>query len=120
MTKVMGWFWAAAGACLAPCGVALADTAHLTADADTNNGAPATNNGLAVNMFIRNTTSVTRNVFVRFDLSTIPPGTVLEQASLRMWIGPIATPGGITFHVVTEDWAEGTITHTLQPARDPM
>lgn len=49
---------------------------------------------------------------LRFDLSSIPPGTVLVNATLRLYVGSVITPSNSTLSLyrVADPWVEGTRT----------
>ncbi len=55
--------------------------------------------------------------FVRFNVSSIPAGTILYSATLRLWT--TAVPGATRtydVHLVTDNWSESSIIWSNQPA----
>ena len=65
-------------------------------------------------------TSTTYRLALKFSLSQIPPGSLINSASLLMYCFGDASngTGRAKLYRVTADWAEGTITWNNQPAHD--
>ena len=60
-----------------------------------------------------------RNAFIRFDLSTLPPGTTGSQvtrAMLMVFVNALKVPGALDVRQVTSSWSEVTISGTNEPA----
>lgn len=110
---------------------AMAVYAPIQADSFTASGSPNANKGNASNLQATAGSSI-RNTFVRFDLATIPFGTIganVTHASLLLWVNsvtPNPIPSGQTpirimrvqnpgFSVL---WNETTITWSNQPPPD--
>ncbi|MFO0973357.1 MAG: DNRLRE domain-containing protein [Phycisphaerae bacterium] len=54
-----------------------------------------------------------RRTLVKFNLSAIPPGSVVQQASLTMYCNKSATPQvDLNLHRVLSDWTEGSTNDT--------
>lgn len=51
----------------------------------------------------------TRHSFMRFDLSILPAGTVVEQARLRLFVKSVPVAGDIDVYLVDETWLEDKI-----------
>lgn len=103
-----------------PANLALADTIRVVGDADTNSATPTANTAAANTVYVRNLGSQTRHIFVSFDLSVLPPGTAVEQATLRYFVNAVNTDGAIAVHTVTGAWNENTLTHANMPARSAL
>jgi hypothetical protein len=58
----------------------------------------------------------------RFDLSAlpvIPPGSSIEKATLRLWVGAISEAGTLSVAAVLEPWDEANVTFADAPALEP-
>lgn len=58
-------------------------------------------------------------IFVRFDLSAIPPGYTganVAQATLKLYVNSVPTGGTFNVDYVLGSWSEKTITANLEPA----
>ena len=93
------------------------DTLTVTDDTDINLNQVNQNRGNRGNVFIRNTGGV-RHTFVRFDLSSLPSGILIDQARLRLWVSTVNNPGFIDFHMVLGDWDEDNLTASITPPID--
>ena len=85
------------------------DTYTLTTSPATNYG---TNGGLQVQ-------SGKATVFVRFDLSSIPPGYTsadIAKATLKLYVNSVGASGSFNVDYVVGSWSEATATATLEPA----
>jgi hypothetical protein len=101
---------------LLPCGAVapawgLTQTLNPVMDTRLNSAAAATNYGATASMILTGGAAQSRNV-LQFDVSSIPPGTTLVSAILRMRVtataGATANPKVINAHSVTQAWVEGT------------
>src|SRR5205085_2708919 len=97
-------------------GCLLADTASLLASKDNTiheNPDGAFSNGKGVFFFVGKTlenVNALRRGAVAFDLSSIPPNSVVTAASLSLTvskIGPAPAPGNISVYKLLKDWGEG-------------
>src|SRR6266851_2570012 len=60
-----------------------------------------------------------RTAFIRFDLSTLPPGTTGSQvtrAMLMVFVNALKVPGALDVRQVTSSWSEVTMSGTNEPA----
>jgi hypothetical protein len=103
--------------CCAPAG---ADTVHVTDDTDINLNQPGQNNSGAATVFVRNVgAGGVRHAFLRFEVSSLPPGALVSQAFLRLWVSQLQDPGSVDLHVVQGPWDESTLTAATAPALGP-
>ena len=76
-----------------------ADTLPVVADSQTNSVAPSQKGGTAPLVFIRGgAAGAIFNGFARFDLSalpTLPPGSNVEKATLRLWVNMLTLEGSV-------------------------
>ena len=89
----------------------------LTDDAYTSTAPKATDTNFGTNPNLN--VSATGNVYIKFKLSsTLPvntPGSEVERATLKLYIGNIVTPGKLDLYVVTALWDESSITANNAP-----
>lgn len=96
----------------------LAETVDLNPDRDNTlfeRPAGDLSNGAGPSLFFgrtgNNANQVLRRALLRFDLSAIPPGSVIEQVDLTIEVDlvpPGATGFDATLHAVQSDWGEGS------------
>jgi hypothetical protein len=87
-----------------------------SADASTNTAAPTTNFGTAGTL---NLEGASQTTYIQFDLSSIPAGYTsvnIAKASLKLYVGTVATAGSFNVDFVNGTWSEKTITASLSPA----
>ena len=100
---------------------AQAITLHVTDDTNINLNKQNQNNGTNAQVFVRNVGSGgERQAFVKFDLSPLPAGSIVERATLRLFPNTIQNTGDVTLHEVLADWTEGTLTAGTAPALGPL
>jgi len=98
---------------LPPCGwVPPAPGVTLAASQDTwidESGSGTSNYGGAASFTVTNAAKAGR-ALVRFDLSTVAPGTLLTSATLRLWAGSFSNKADsiLTVHKVYDPWVEGS------------
>jgi len=98
---------------LPPCGwVPPATGVTFVASQDTwidASGSGAANYGGSSSFTVTNASKAGR-ALVRFDLSTVPPGTLLTSATLRLWVGSFSPKADsvLTVYKVHDPWVEGT------------
>ncbi len=84
------------------------------ADATVNGGA---NNGAATSLLVRSGNS--SNIFIRFNLASIPPGSLIHSASLEMTAYDGYAWGGdgnvYAYLVIDDSWDQSTITTANAP-----
>ena len=92
-----------------PCGPGLVADAYITS-ADT------THNFGALTVADVSQSSPARRILVRFDVSSIPPGTIVKSATLRMYVSNTTNPTSqkktLRFYYVMQSWTEGTSSGT--------
>jgi hypothetical protein len=99
----------------------IADTVHLTDDTNINFDSRTQRNGTSRDVFVRNVgTGGVRHGFVRFDLSSLSPATLISKATLRLFVSRIGNSGSIDLHVVLGEWDEGSLTVRSAPPIDPL
>ena len=102
-----------AAALLAP--VARAADKPLVGDTYLTAASPATNFGGAPTLNV----APNSPALVQFDLSSIPAGTNVSVAYLRVFVNKVTTPGALTVSAVTSAWVENTVTSASQPTVGP-
>ncbi len=93
-----------------------ADTLHVSADSQTNSGAPTMVAGSAGAVAVSSGSGSQRRTFLRFDLSTLPADAVIDKAVLRLFVAKVTRPGGIDVLPVLDAWEEASLTHATAPA----
>ncbi len=83
------------------------------ADAYTNSAAPTTNYGSNPLLEVE---GASQTSFIQFNLSSIPTGASVSQATLKLYVNGVTTPGSFNVDYVNGAWSESTITHNLSPA----
>jgi hypothetical protein len=89
--------------------------AQITPSADTytNSTSPTTNYGSKTLLDVDGATQVT---YVQFNLTSIPAGAIISQATLKLYVNSVTTAGSFNVDYVNGTWAENTITANLAPA----
>jgi hypothetical protein len=83
-----------------------------SADAYTNTATPTTNFGAATLLDVAGTTQKT---YIQFNLSSIPAGAIVSQATLKLYVNAVLTAGSFNVYAVNGAWSEGAITSSLAP-----
>ena len=83
-------------------------------DSYTNTATPTTNYGSKPLLDVDATSQVT---YIRFDLSSIPSGASVNQATLKLYVNSVTTAGSFNVNYVIGSWSEGTITSSNAPAQ---
>ncbi|MGH8477041.1 MAG: DNRLRE domain-containing protein [Methylococcales bacterium] len=97
-----------------------ANPVFVSDDAYVNAGSVIQNNGGTQTLVIRNVgAGGVRRGFVRFDLSAVPSGLVVDRAVLKVYVNQVSSPGALMLHVVSGAWQEATITENNVPAVAP-
>ena len=93
-----------------------ADTVHPKDDAYVDLKADLLTKkfGKSQTLLIRSSSKGTQ-VFLRFDMSNLPMGTIIEQGLLRLYVASVATVGNIEVHLVDENWSEKSIKGSNRP-----
>src|SRR5437867_13151289 len=107
------------GACFLRPSDASAVLAMPEADAHTTAGSPGTF-GAVKTLRIQGppARNRVRTAFIRFDLSTLPPGTTgseVTRATLMFFVDAVRVPGSLDVRQVTSAWSEETISGTNEP-----
>jgi hypothetical protein len=84
-----------------------------SADAYTNTADPTTNYGAATLLYVNGATEI---AYIQFNLSSIPTGASVSQATLKLYVNAITTGGTFNIDYVTGTWNERTIKSNLAPA----
>jgi len=88
-----------------------------TDDSFTNANQPTTNFGS--NVALKLDGSANKNVYIRFDLSGLPAGTVgsqVSKAELVLFPSTVSTPGNFDLFRVTSSWNENAVTFNNAPS----
>jgi len=97
---------------LPPCGTTEAAYIDLAADGYLKSNEQTRNFGGALVMDV-NSGSPARRALVRFDVSSIPPGSVVQSATLRLYCSSVTSatnnPKTIRAYYVMQSWVEGTM-----------
>ena len=83
-----------------------------SADAYTNTADPATNYGAATLLYVDGVTEIS---YIQFNLSSIPTGANVSQATLKLYVNAVTKAGSFNVDYVSGAWAESTITSSLAP-----
>src|SRR6185503_18686155 len=70
--------------------LAAAHTAFVSGDAHVNSGSPGSSYGGATTL---SASAPNYRALVRFDLSTVPGGSSVAKATVRLWVRAVNTPG---------------------------
>lgn len=97
----------------APC--LLADTLHVAADAQTSAGAPSTASGALPVVTVHSSTGSQRRAFLRFDLSPLPDGALVDKAVLRLFAAAVVRPGSVEVAPALNPWEEASLSHLAAP-----
>lgn len=82
-------------------------------DSYTNSTTPTTNYGAKTLLDVDAASQIT---YIQFDLSSIPAGTNVGQATLKLYVNSVATAGSFNVDYVNGTWSESKITYSLAPA----
>jgi hypothetical protein len=82
-------------------------------DAFTNSASPSTNYGANVLLDLNGNK---QTGYIQFDLSSIPAGATVSQATLKLYVNAVNKAGSFNVDYVNGTWAEGAITHNMAPA----
>ena len=93
-----------------------AQTVHVTDDTNVNLAMPSQINGVATSLFVRNIGSGgERHTYLRFDLSTVPSGVLINQAMLRFWVLAVNDAGPVDVYAIGGPWTEETLSASVAP-----
>jgi len=88
-------------------------------DTTVDSAAPDAILGTSKTLVIKNGSS-SKHTFAKFDLAALPQATIITQATLRVFINRVVTPGALTVNVVSANWSERTLTNANAPAVIPL
>ena len=54
-------------------------------------------------------------VYLKFDLSSLPSGTSIQRATLRLYVDALVKPGTFDVFPVLGEWSENTLTYSSDP-----
>ncbi len=83
-----------------------------SADSFTSIANPTTNYGSGALLYVNGAGATT---YIQFDLSAIPASAVVSQATLKIYVNAVTTPGSFNVQYVSSAWGETTITATGAP-----
>ena len=103
---------------LVPCGttgpsdpIGATVTLNPTADSFNDSGAVQANNGKATTLEVDHTAIDEHRILIKFDTSSIPAGSSVQSAKLRMYVSSIASATSNTKSIwanaLNESWVEG-------------
>jgi Kelch motif len=94
--------------CVAVTFTAVYAQAQITPSADsyTNSATPTTNYGSKPLLDVDAASQIT---YLQFDLSSIPSGATISQATLKLFVNSVTTGGSFNVDYVNGSWVEGTI-----------
>jgi Chaperone of endosialidase/TGF-beta propeptide len=84
-----------------------------SADAYTNSADPTTNFGAATLLDVDGASQLS---YIQFNLASIPSGASVSQATLKLYVNAVTTPGTFNVDYVNGSWQESTLTFDLSPA----
>jgi hypothetical protein len=82
-------------------------------DSYTNTADPTTNYGAAALLDFNGPTQIS---YIQFNLSSIPTGASVSQATLKLYVNAVATAGSFNVDYVNGTWAESTIDASNAPS----
>ena len=99
-----------------PLQAAEAGTLHATDDAGVFLGGKKAKKTFGSSQtLVVSTQGAGQEVYLKFDTSTMPPGTAIDAATLRLWVTKVKAPGDIEIYLVLDPWDEDTITRDNAP-----
>jgi hypothetical protein len=75
-------------------------------DSYTNSADPTTTYGANTLLYVNGATETT---YIQFNLASIPSGTTVSQATLKIYVNAVTTAGSFNVDYVNGSWSEGTI-----------
>jgi hypothetical protein len=89
-------------------------SAQITPSQDTyiSSAAPKTNYGAAG---LLNVNGISATTYIQFNLASIPPGSTVTQATLKLYVNAVTTAGSFNVDYVSGEWTEGSITYDDNP-----
>jgi hypothetical protein len=89
--------------------------AQITPNADAYIGVnnSSANHGADTVLRVDGATDMT---FIQFNLGSVPPGAVVSQATLKLFVDSVTTPGSFNVNYVGGPWSEATVSGELAPS----
>ncbi|MGD0414899.1 MAG: DNRLRE domain-containing protein [Terriglobales bacterium] len=81
-------------------------------DTYTNSADPTTNYGAKTLLDVDGATQI---AYIQFNLSSIPTGASVSQATLKLYVNTVVTAGAFEVYAVNGSWTESTLTYNLAP-----
>src|SRR5580698_3301057 len=75
-------------------------------DSFTNTAGPTTNYGTQTLLYVDGAQAIT---YIQFDLASIPTTASISQATLKLYVNSVTTPGSFNVDYVNGAWTEGKI-----------
>jgi len=104
-------------AAIAVCALLLAAAVHAQvtplADSYTSTANPTANYGAAATLSV---SGARDTAYIQFNLASIPAGSTISKATLKLFVNSVTTPGSFNVDYVNGTWSESTITYSLAPA----
>ncbi|MGA7633142.1 MAG: DNRLRE domain-containing protein [Terriglobales bacterium] len=82
-------------------------------DTYTNSADPTTNYGAQKTLNVDAAKEIT---YIQFNLSSVPTGASLSQATLKLYVNTVSTAGAFEVYAVNGSWTESALTYSLAPA----
>jgi len=82
-------------------------------DTYTNSADPTTNYGAQKTLNVDAAKEIT---YIQFNLSSIPTGASISQATLKLYVNTVTTAGAFEVYAVNGTWTESALTYSLAPA----
>jgi hypothetical protein len=85
-----------------------------SADSYTNSADPTTNFGAKTLLDVDGASQTT---YIQFNLSSIPSGATVSQATLKLYVNAVTTAGSFNVNYVSSAWSEGTVDFSNAPTQ---
>jgi hypothetical protein len=83
------------------------------ADTYTSSADPTTNYGAQPLLTVDAATSIS---YIHFNLASVPAGSTIRQATLKLYVNAVTTAGAFQLDAVNGSWTESGLTYSLAPA----
>jgi len=105
---------AVAGATCLLSTVSFAQSAPPVADTMIYSSSPTTSYGTSSSLLLQ-TGGTTAVAYMQFSLATIPAGSTVTKATLRLFVDAVATPGSFDVYQINTSWSEGALIFNNAP-----
>ena len=82
-------------------------------DTYTNSSDPTTNYGAQKALNVDAAKEIT---YIQFNLSSVPTGASISQATLKLYVNTVSTAGAFELYAVNGAWTESALTYSIAPA----